>query len=406
MDIFIFSFLTNFIYFCVGILFYKKKKIIFTDCLIIFFTGIIFLSFLALFLNFFISLDKYTNSLLYFLLVILFIFNFKFEYFKPFIIFLLISSLLTFCLIFFSNVNRPDAGLYHLPFISILNENKIIFGINNIDSRFTLSSILQYLSAINFNFIFQENGIVIPLASVVSFFYIYFGYDVFNVAFKKKIPTISDFFSLFILIYIVYKINRYSGFGNDAVGHLSFFYIISYFLKNNINKINLKKLSLISVFTFTNKTLLIIVFLFPIFIFFYNKHYKIKKFISIFLSIPSLFLILWLIKNVIMSGCIIYPASETCFKKLNWTDISEVKRINLVGSAWAKAWPDKIADDLNMNDYNKNFNWIESWSRSHLKIIGKIIIPYIFILILTTVYLWIKTKKKLTNRIDKNKYWK
>ena len=46
----------------------------------------------------------------------------------------------------YSNEYRPDAGFYHIPYIQILNENKIILGLANIHSRFGHVSIIQYLS--------------------------------------------------------------------------------------------------------------------------------------------------------------------------------------------------------------------------------------------------------------------
>ena len=147
---------------------------------------------------------------------------------------MLISTLITFVLIIFSNVNRPDAGLYHLPYVSMLNDSKIIIGSSNIHFRFGHTSIMQYLSAINNNYLFKDNGVIIPLASVVSFFYLYFFYDLWSVIKKKKEPSFGNIFSLFITIYISYKISRYSSFGNDAVPHLAFFYLISYILSNKI----------------------------------------------------------------------------------------------------------------------------------------------------------------------------
>ena len=97
--------------------------------------------------------------------------------------------------------------------VSFLNENKIIFGLSNIHFRFGTVSIIQYLSAINNNFIFKDIGIVIPLASIVTFFIIYF----FNMVLKiiKDSDNIShaNIFALFIVIFISYKINRYSSFG-------------------------------------------------------------------------------------------------------------------------------------------------------------------------------------------------
>ena len=58
----------------------------------------------------------------------------------------------------FDNVNTPDAGMYHLPYVSILNIDKISIGINNIQHRYGFISILQYLSAISNNILFSKNG--------------------------------------------------------------------------------------------------------------------------------------------------------------------------------------------------------------------------------------------------------
>ena len=71
-------------------------------------------------------------------------------YIKNNILFISITTVSVFLLIALSNTYRPDAGLYHLPYINILNENKIILGISNLHQRFGHTSIMQYLSAIHY----------------------------------------------------------------------------------------------------------------------------------------------------------------------------------------------------------------------------------------------------------------
>ena len=51
---------------------------------------------------------------------------------QEFFIYSIISTFIISILILESNVYRPDASLYHLPFINILNEEKIIFGLSNL----------------------------------------------------------------------------------------------------------------------------------------------------------------------------------------------------------------------------------------------------------------------------------
>jgi hypothetical protein len=394
MDILIFSILTNFLYFCCGSLIVTDQKYDFHSQFYIYFIGVTLVSFISLILNFFTPLTPIINSIFYLTIIIAFTIKTGFILNKKHINFLLISSFITFLLLIYSTVYRPDAGLYHLPYTSIINENKIIFGLSNIHSRFGHVSILQYLSAINNNHLFSDNGISIPLASIISFFYLYFFYDISKVAIKKEAPNLSKFFSLFILIYIAFKIARYSEFGNDAVAHLSFFYLISYLLKSNIKNINLNKILLISVFTFINKPTLGLVFIAPIAIFFYQDKLSLKKIFNILFSFPALLLYFWLIKNIIITGCIIYPVENTCVKNLPWTNIQQTLNANIESQAWSKAWPDRIKENISMEEYNKNLNWVSSWSKKHLKYILNILIPYITVLVLIILYIKIKFKKK------------
>jgi len=392
MDILIFSILTNFIYFCIGSIFIPDKKNDFHSQFYIYFIGAILISAISLILNFFTPLTPLINSILYCSIIVTFIIKKKFTINTKSIIFLLISSFVTFLLIIYSTINRPDAGLYHLPYTSIINENKIIFGLSNFHFRFGHVSILQYLSAINNNYLFSENGISVPLASIVSFFYLYFFYDIWKVIIKKEPSNFSNFFSLFIVIYIAFKIARYSEFGNDAVAHLSFFYLISCLLKSNLKEINLNKILLISVFTFLNKPTLGLAFIAPLIIFFLQSSFKIKKTYYALFSFPALLLYLWLIKNIIVSGCIIYPVKITCIENLPWTNIQQVTNANIESNAWSKGWPDRIDKNMSMEQFSNNFNWISAWRKKHLNHILNILIPYITILFFIALYIKIKFK--------------
>ena len=116
--------------------------------------GIMVISFISILLNFFTPLNKVICTLII-LISILIIFRKKKLFFNlVFLKFSVIASLIFFILVFNSTVYRPDAYLYHLPFINILNEFKIIIGLTNLHFRFGHTSILRYTSAIYNNFIF------------------------------------------------------------------------------------------------------------------------------------------------------------------------------------------------------------------------------------------------------------
>ena len=187
-----------------------------------------------------------------------------------------------FLLIIYSNEYRPDAGLYHIPYVQILNENKIILGLSNLHSRFGHVSIIQYLSAFNYSHFLKEYGTLIPLSSIVSFIILYFFNDIINYLKKKDTFSLGKLFSLIILIYISYKINRYSEFGNDAPAHIFLFYLISFFLYSKGNSYKeLYLTSLYSVFIFSNKVFMGLSFIIPIYFLSKNLSY-LKKLHSVY----------------------------------------------------------------------------------------------------------------------------
>lgn len=396
-EIIIYSLISNLMFYTYGhFLKYEKYTNRFSNINDRAIVGCIILSFIAVILNFFFPLGKEINTIILIIGIIVFFFKRRKNFKKKEIYFLILSSIITSILIIYSNVNRPDAGLYHLPYVSFLNENKIIFGLSNIHFRFGTVSIIQYLSAINNNLILNEIGIVLPLASIVSFFVIYFFNNVIKIFKKVEILSLENLFSLFIIIFISYKINRYSSFGNDAVAHLSYFYLISKIIgKKNMS---LNFISLISVFIFLNKTTMIPVLIIPLI--FFIKEFNLKNF-KIIYSFASIFFIFWIIKNTIISGCAIYPLEKSCINSLSWTNVVEAKYESTSGEAWSKDWPNRIDKKISMEEYNKNFNWIYSWSKNHGIYLIKTILPYMLVVIF--IYIFIKDKKSRNKiRFDKN----
>lgn len=361
--------------------------------------GLIILSFFALLLNFFTPLNEFVNSIFLILGLILIIKYYRVFLTKKYFLYSIISSLIIFLLITSSDVYRPDAGLYHLPYIKILNEEKIIFGISNLHFRFGHISIIQYLSALNFNFIFKENGIVLPSAMLSAASIIYFLSNL-NFRLKKKKFDFYFFFALSLLLFIFYKVNRYSEYGNDAPAHLLTFILISEIIKNfyNFRFNDIHKYFLISSYIIMNKIILIPVTLFT-FVFFLRKNLlnNLKLFI---INKKTLFLILfffmWFTKNIFTSGCILYPIKITCFNNLEWTDSLTIEKVSIENEAWAKGWPD-YRDKINavsQFEYSKKFNWIETWSKNHFIKIIEILAPYIIFFIILFFVLKSGNKKQ------------
>jgi len=377
---------------------FKSEKNNLIDTSII---GIIFASIIPLIVNFFLPLSLIINSIILFVIFFIF-FILKLKLQKIDYLFILIASLLSFMMILYGNEYRPDAGLYHLPYTQILNEQNITIGLTNIHSRFGHISIIQYLSAFNLNIFTNKIGIIIPISIIFSFIYLYFLYDIYRLLNKKEKFSLGKIFSVFIVVYISYKINRYSEFGNDAPAHLMFFYFISkfiYFKRYSFN--DARRAYLYVVYLFLNKVFFILTF--ALLLYFFQR--KKKIILNLIISLPTLVFGLWILKNVLISGCMIFPMKITCFDSLKWTNLELIDYAETEAEAWAKAWPQNTDKKITMDEFTKNFKWLDAWLSVHFKYIIKILLPYIIFMIFILFYIINIKKKSLNNLISNYKYF-
>ena len=352
--------------------------------------GVIFLSFLVLIINFIFPINKIIGNIIcIFGMVIFLLFFFNSKYKKKLIYYLFFTTLITFFLLTLSTVNRPDAGLYHLPYTRLINDNKIILGATNIHFRFGHISIVQYLSAIYNNSFFPISAITVPLASITSIFIIHL-INKFNNLFEKKNNLSFIIFS--ILIFTLYSFNRYSSYGNDAPSHIYFLFLAIIFLDleslKKCDLINFYKISFISIFLLTLKMFMIVILIVP-FLLFLISDYKKKIIFNKNFIICLIFIVSWILKNILVSGCLIYPIQKTCFKNLNYYDEKATEATIFISEAWAKGWSDQNQKEtvLGYDEYNKDFNWIKTWKEKHLKKIYEKLLPFIIFLVIILIYM-------------------
>lgn len=388
-NIFISSIFSSIILLNSGILFlyiFLKKRINNIDPFIAGTFGFITIGFVSLFLNFFFPINKTVGTLF----LILSVTSFAFIFFKSvkkkeIILIIFFTSLTSFLLITLANINRPDAGLYHLPYISILQENKIMLGLTNLHYRFGHTSIFQYISAIYNNFLFKNEFLTLPLASLVPFF-ILFLFRNFNFSIKKKneIEIVSIFL---IIIFSLYSFNRYSNLGNDAPASIFFFVLIITMLKiENFFEIKFESffyLLIISIFLLTIKPSMTIMLVLPIFLFMFSKN-KIGLIKNRKSIICIIILFSWILKNILISGCAIFPLKLTCFEKMQYYNEKITATASAEAEAWSKGFPDSNKK-LNFDEYNSNFNWTKAWFNNHFNKIIEKLSPFLIILILLFV---------------------
>lgn len=191
--------------------------------------------------------------------------------------------------------------------------------------------------------------------------------------------------------------NRYSEFGNDEPGHLILFYmtfIIISSLSEEYNKNQLfKKILFLSVILFTIKSYNLVVLLF-LFIFYFT-HIKKIHLLNRENILSVLLILFWLIKNIVVSGCLIFPIKETCISSLKWKN-TEAENVNLVIEAFAKGY-DYSSSKNNSKNYVKDFNWVDNWSERHLPFVLKKISPVILVLSLLVIFI-------ITRQLIKKKF--
>ena len=279
LEILIFFFISSLCTVLTGALFLKIYSIQFSDSNFNLsekgLYGLLIISFLSLFLNFFFKIDHFITCLL-FILPFIYLLSERKKISSKFLYKLILHSLIisTVATIFisFDNVNRPDAGIYHLPYTKIINDYKIFIGVVNLNPLYGATSIFQYTSAFYNNFLFNDVGITIPLALLAIYFIDYFIREFFSS--NSDTNKFYRFYCFAIISYFLLEMNRYSDYGNDNPAHIYFFYLISVLFKNKFsfkNVIDFKIVSLISLFCFLNKVFLGIALLIPTIFWIKNK---------------------------------------------------------------------------------------------------------------------------------------
>lgn len=222
-----------------------------------------------------------------------------------------------------------DAGLYHLNYQAIINDYKIIFGLTNLYDHYGFSSIIDYLSSfflIGDNYILQNS---LQVTFFISFFnliieIIFFSNSKFskNVVFYLSIYLILDNFGISGGLNGSPQIQQITKF--DSVFTIVYFFAVLFIftsiLQNSISNSEIRLILIFILFSIQIKLFgLSLLILLPHFINRLNLLKNLKRIFRVNSLIFFLF-ILWVIKNIIISGCLFFPVTFLCFDFLPWTD--------------------------------------------------------------------------------------
>ena len=377
--------------------------------------GVSFLTILSYSTNIFFAHGYLHNTIVLVLGIIFFILNFldKREIVSKNIV---ITSL--FFLILFIGLlmhkNHDDFFYYHFPYtLSLVESNKII-GIGHLNHGFRTPSSIFYLNSLFYLPII--NYFVINIGAIL-----YMGFaNIFLINRISKFLKIKNIFLLFLsslsFLYINTAFYRISEHGTDRSALILIFLLIIVLLesinikniKDNLNELK-KYYNEIIILLFLIISLKIFYFiylvLFLTWIIYFINTAKLKDIFYILLNNPITYFLIYgiflvLINVFLNTGCIIYPASFTCFENLNWgIDVEQVKDMKIWYEQWSKAGagPNFRVDDVSL--YLTNFNWISGWVERYF---FTKVTDALFVIILISIILLIVFSKKKHNKFTQS----
>ena len=310
--------------------------------------------------------------------------------------------------------NHDDFFYYHFPYtLSLVESNKII-GIGHLNHGFRTPSSIFYLNSLFYLPII--NYFIINIGAIL-----YMGFaNIFLINRISKFLKIKNIFLLFLsslsFLYINTAFYRISEHGTDRSALILIFLLIIVMLesiniksiKDNLNELK-KYYNEIIILLFLIISLKIFYFIYLVFfltwiIYFINTA-KLKDIFYILLNNPITYFLIYgvflvLINVFLNTGCIIYPASFTCFENLNWgIDVEQVKQMKIWYEQWSKAGagPNFRVDDVGL--YLKNFNWISGWVERYF---FTKVTDALFVIILISIILLIVFSKKKHNKFTQS----
>jgi len=254
-----------------------------------------------------------------------------------------------------------DAGLYHLNFQKWISSNKIVFGLANLHMRYGYASIFDY---INTNFWFNNNYLLLHFTNLI-FIVVFYQFILFLLYSKsEKINAIAISIILFGILDNFGLNGGKNGFIEiegvtkyDSVFGIMFCLFIIKFLIIQDSKFKIDKseqflILVLLIFSIELRPLGFLL-IFPFMILYINKKINLKyRFNIVFFFI----LFFSMIKNLIISGCLIFPIESTCIQSLEWYEFG-----------YASMETSNIQSSLRSYEIGENiFDWYSYWSNKNI----------------------------------------
>ena len=312
--------------------------------------------------------------------------NLNMNKFFIFISFLAVPSILSISS-FGINIHY-DAIDYHLNHQSIILNEKLIIGLSNAYTTYGWSTIYEYIQAV---FFYKDNLVFLHYLNLIFFnlmysFIFYFVFINQNLYYKLiglnlLLFSFLDNFGIggggnaFIQIQMIGKVDIAFG----VVFSLTYFLFLHDVIKNEYKRTNFFYLSFLVLFCIQLKVFG--VYLLVPYIFYFFKLSKLNDnslLLVIKQNLLAIFLgIAYLVKNILISGCLIFPLSSSCLTNLIWADAKTI-RVFSEGVRF---------DEANNIAYKFSYqfsDWFDTWinhaynQQIHTNFLGSLILIFIF----------------------------
>ena len=317
--------------------------------------GIFFFGNVLLIFNFFTGLNKIPIFIFF---LILFLFS-LFKNFKILSDYKLYFFNLSILLISATNIGiSKDANLYHLQNQAWLRDEKIVFGLSNINPYLGYSSIFEYINSL----LWIENNFIF-----IHFVTLYIIACIFDIIFKF-IRSDSNYLNNIGYVFLIIGLLDNFGFSGGRNGFLflqeTFKYdqiFSSLFLSTLILFLLIYKFSeketgfnlffYMTVFTVQTRFTGHIIFLLFLFLIINKKFTLITK-----KSIVAAFLyMLFVFKNFLYSSCLWFPVSFTCIKFVPWHQPKQAEFISNLLINTNKLPNSNATDEIPFEDFMNEF---------------------------------------------------
>lgn len=254
----------------------------------------------------------------------------------------------------------PDAALYHLPHQLWIHDEKIIFGLANVNTRFGFSSFLEYL----FTPLWIGDQFKLLSYTQATFF-------VILLLFLSRMAhsSVAQIAAAGVLTLAALIINsKYFVVGFTSTDTpcgiffaITFFYGLMLLSKDTAVKNRyLTIFFLCALFTFFSKASGAIIFLWVFFVIGYHIYRKHLAFniLARGAILPAILMLIWLARGVIVSGCVVYPIAATCLDVPWAATHAAIDNANAV-TAWARQ---EGAGLQPLQDWSWIHWWWHKWS--------------------------------------------